>query len=62
MKRNNRPDTGIEEKDGLDHLNVVASSTDCTGLIPSAPQTDDEIESYTHLYHIPGPEEKENKE
>lgn len=32
----------------------ACSSTDCTGLIPSLPQSDDELESYEELYHYPG--------
>lgn len=36
-------------------LNTVASSTECTGLIPSAPATDEEAESYMDIYEIPKP-------
>lgn len=31
----------------------VASSTECTGLVPSAAYTDDEVDSYTDIYAIP---------
>ncbi len=31
----------------------ACSSTDCTGLIPSLPQTDTELEAYAELYHYP---------
>ncbi len=31
----------------------VASATECTGLIPSAPINEDEMDSYASLYSIP---------
>ena len=31
----------------------VASSTDCTGLIPSAPTAEHEVDSYNELYDVP---------
>ena len=31
----------------------VASATECTGLVPSAAYTEDEVDSYTDLYAIP---------
>lgn len=30
----------------------VSSTTDCTGLIPSAPKTEEDIESYAQLQHF----------
>ncbi|MDO4522427.1 MAG: hypothetical protein Q4B57_04670 [Eubacteriales bacterium] len=36
--------------DSYDYLGKAASPTDCTGLIPSAPRSDDEIEAYEDLY------------
>ena len=32
---------------------LVASSMDCTGLIPSLPENQDEIDSYQDLHHVP---------
>ncbi len=32
----------------------AGSSTDCTGLIPSLPNSDEELESYAQMYHYPG--------
>lgn len=32
----------------------ASSSNDCTGLIPSLPQSDAELESYEELYPYPG--------
>ncbi|MBQ9764842.1 MAG: hypothetical protein IJW18_01435 [Lachnospiraceae bacterium] len=37
---------GIKDEDFL----TAASSHDCTGLIPSAPQNEDEAENYEELY------------
>lgn len=47
--------------DSYDYLGKSASRTDCTGLIPSAPQSDYELESYENIYpfrppHIAGEE------
>lgn len=48
----------IDEKDfedypidlDLDRYGVGASAYDCTGLIPKAPQNDDEEEAYEDIY------------
>lgn len=47
-----------KKKKKLTHLNentdtMVVSSTDCTGLIPSMPKSEEEIESYNNIYKIP---------
>lgn len=41
--------------DDLYDLNTVASSMECTGLIPTPPVSESEAESYTDLYNIPQP-------
>lgn len=41
-------------------LEQVASSTDCTGLIPTPPQSVDEEESYADLHSIPKVKNKVN--
>lgn len=38
----------------------VASATECTGLIPTPPISEEEAESYTEIYNIPQPEDKVN--
>ena len=38
--------------DEYDYLSNAASSQDCTGLIPSEPSSESEIESYEDLYHF----------
>ena len=37
--------------DGYDYLGNSASATDCTGLIPSAPLSKAERDSYQDVYH-----------
>lgn len=37
--------------DAYDYLGKAASATDCTGLIPFAPQSNSELQSYETLYH-----------
>ena len=36
--------------DSYDYLSNAASTHDCTGLIPSAPVSEAELESYAELY------------
>lgn len=53
------PAKGKNEFDQQDYMNS-GSSTDCTGLIPSAPLNDAEFESYQDVYGFlpPPPDEK----
>ena len=41
--------------DSYDYLANAASTTDCTGLIPSEPVSDAELESYSELYKYHAP-------
>lgn len=41
--------------DDYDYLSNAASSMDCTGLIPSLPASDAELESYNDLYQYQPP-------
>ena len=38
-----------------DYLGNACSSTDCTGLIPSAPHSEAELDSYEAVYHFEPP-------
>ena len=38
--------------DDYDYLSNAASAMDCTGLIPSLPQNDEELESYNDIYQF----------
>lgn len=42
--------------DSYDYLSNAASALDCTGLIPSAPTSNAEIENYEELYQFTPPE------
>lgn len=41
--------------DSYDYLTHAASTQDCTGLIPSAPLSDAELESYEAIYPFEPP-------
>ena len=45
--------------DSCDFLSNAASTQDCTGLIPSGPINEDELESYEALYHYQPPQIKD---
>ena len=47
--------------DACDYLTNAVSTQDCTGLIPSAPVSDAELESYEEVYHYQPPKVKKNK-
>ena len=42
--------------DSCDFLSNAASTQDCTGLIPSGPMNEDELESYEAVYHYQPPD------
>lgn len=44
--------TNQELIDEWDSLSNAASATDFTGLIPSLPESEEELESYEDLYHF----------
>lgn len=37
--------------DDYDYVTNTTSAVDCTGLIPSLPQNEAELESYKEIYH-----------
>ena len=49
--------------DSYDYLSHAASTQDCTGLIQTPPQTEDEIEFYEAIYPFlpPKPDDSEDK-
>ncbi|MBE7048485.1 MAG: hypothetical protein E7393_03830 [Ruminococcaceae bacterium] len=58
------PNERQEEYDKFELCNAC-SSTDCTGLIPTPPQTEEEMESYMAIYDYQPPNvevEKEKRE
>lgn len=50
MKEKTAAKSNQEIIDSYDYLGKAASTMDCTGLIPAAPQTRAELESYEELY------------
>lgn len=51
MMNNNKK---VDGKDKLFNDDfTVASATECTGLIPSSPETESQIDSYSEIYDIP---------
>ena len=50
--------TNQEVIDSYDFLSNAASTQDCTGLIPSGPVNEDELESYEAVYHYQPPKIK----
>lgn len=43
-------------RDDVQNLSTVASTTECTGLIPVPPEDEQGAESYRDLYNIPKPD------
>lgn len=50
MKKRNK--TNQEIIDSYDYLSNAASTQDMTGLIPSHPDSTEELEAYEELYHF----------
>lgn len=55
------PLPGRDEDDVLSSVDTVSSSTECTGLIQTPPESEAEADSYTDLYTIPKPAEKKDR-
>lgn len=43
----------LDDRELYDDMLSVMSSTECTGLIPSAPADESELDSYSQIYDIP---------
>lgn len=52
----------VYTEDELGMIQQVASGSDCTGLEPKPPITEQEAKAYTELYNIPKQTEKVNNE
>ena len=53
--KKNTEKTNEEIIDSYDYLSNAAAAQDCTGLIPSAPLNEAELESYDALYKYQPP-------
>jgi hypothetical protein len=60
MYNNEKRKLQLQDEDTFFNSESVASSTECTGLIPTPPVTEDEAESYTKIYDVPHPKDKVN--
>lgn len=61
MEKRQRELDNQRKIDSFDYLANAASSQDCTGLIPSAPMNEAELESYNEVYHYEPPEVKPDR-
>lgn len=59
-KRNDEPRLKLEDDVSFMNEQSVASATECTGLTPSLPVTEDEAESYSNIYPVPAPKPAQN--
>lgn len=50
-----------DRETGILNAENVASATECTGLIPSAPADEHEMDSYASLYSIPNTKKPDQK-
>lgn len=48
-----QPYDNEDDRELFDNLFAVASSMECTGLIPAAPDSSAEVDSYSDIYDIP---------
>lgn len=51
--RRERPYDNSDDRQLFDDTFSVASSMECTGLIPAAPDSTEEVDSYSEIYDIP---------
>lgn len=58
MKKNTSSQKDQPLIDSYDYLANSASANDCTGLIPSAPQSEEELQAYEEIYHYTAPKLK----
>ena len=56
IKNTDSSNTNRHIIDSYDYLSNAASAQDCTGLIPSAPLSKSELESYEEIYKFQAPE------
>ncbi|MCI1966212.1 MAG: hypothetical protein LKJ17_08810 [Oscillospiraceae bacterium] len=57
MEQNQNEERKLQLEDDVSFMNEqsVASAMECTGLMPSLPATEDEVESYSNIYSVPSP-------
>ncbi len=55
MDKSDNSDRKVFPIDDDDLFTMVVSSNECTGLMPTPPRTQDDVDSYTDIYNIPQP-------
>ena len=69
MKKNQKNEEKVQKEEPLLRLKdeasfledgTVASATECTGLMPSAPSTEEEAEEYQDIYAVPAPPQRKD--
>jgi len=60
-KNKKKSNYNIYFEDSLDCSDMVASSTDCTGLVQKPPADETQAESYADLHKIPKPRDYRNE-
>jgi len=58
MEEKNKKIRSKSDNDKFLDSNIVVSSTESTGLMPTLPLSVDEAESYTEIYDVPQPKDK----
>ncbi|MFA4884817.1 MAG: hypothetical protein WC601_03420 [Desulfotomaculaceae bacterium] len=58
MEEKNKKIRPKSDNDKIFDSDIVVSSTESTGLIPTPPLSVDEAESYTEIYDVPQPKVK----
>ena len=56
VEKKQKAETPVDRQDKeaiFRHLNAVASSTECTGLIPTPATDEAELDSYSDIYDVP---------
>ncbi|WP_411675930.1 hypothetical protein [Caproicibacter sp.] len=61
-KENEEPRLKLEDDVSFMNEQPVASSMECTGLMPSLPATEDEAENYSNIYSVPTPRQIDDPE
>lgn len=56
------PQPGEDEDEILSSVDTVSSSTECTGLIQTPPDSEAEADAYAELYPIPRPVKKRQQQ
>lgn len=57
MSKKEKPLLQLEDEDSFFETNSVISSTECTGMIPDLPCTEEAADAYKEIYDVPKQDE-----